>query len=455
MTLKQKLALRSTLVCAITLLIILGSTLYFYRSYTLNAFYNTLENRAFVSAVIFLEKDELNKKRYQEYEQRYLNTLDRESLQIYDAAGNVTFVQEIASFPVNEQLLQRIRQQGRHHFKVQERQFAGIFYEDNEGDFVFISSGEDVTGRARLANLMIAFGCLFLVGILINYFLNVLLAKRTFRPFASILSQVNTISTENLNSRLPQINEPGDELSELTSTLNTFLDRLESGVNNQKQFLKNVSHELKTPLAAILGEAELSLNKERNTEEYRQVLHKVAKNTSELSAVIDGLLLISGLKNKSTKSAFRAFRLDELLWEVLERLHFKYPHAEVETRIEVSDSEVMQLHSHPEVIATALSNIIDNALKFSDEQEVTIKIALSEQGQLVLLVQDKGPGIPEQEQDKIFDLFYRGSNTQYLKPGHGIGLSLTKHIADFCHIALAVSSVPDGGTEVKLVFPVA
>ncbi|QCR21108.1 HAMP domain-containing sensor histidine kinase [Pontibacter sp. SGAir0037] len=455
MNLKQKLALRSTLVCAITLLIVLGSTLYFYRNYTLNSFYNKLENRALLSAIIFLEKDELNKKKYREYEQRYLNTLDNEMLQIYDAAGQIAFVEEITSFPVNQRMLQRIRQQGKYNFQVNERQYSGIYYEDNQGNFVVVSSGEDVTGKARLQNLSIAFGCLLLVGILINYILNALLAKKTFRPFSAILQKVNSISTENLNSRLPEINQPSDELSELTATLNTFLNRLESGVNNQKQFLKNVSHELKTPLAAILGEAELGLEKEKEPEEYQHVLKKIARSTSELSSVIEGLLLISGLNNKDPKTTFRSFRLDELLWEVLEKLHFKYPEAEVETLIEVGDSDGMQLHSHPELIATALTNIVDNALKFSNEQQVTITIKLSTRRELVLLVQDNGPGIPEQEQDKIFDLFYRGSNTQFLKPGHGIGLSLTKHIAEFCHISLSVSSSSGQGTEVKLVFPAA
>src|SRR5690606_18605785 len=163
------------------------------------------------------------------------------------------------------------------------QQYAGIYYEDNQGDFVIVSSGVDMTGQDRLYRLRIILSSLFLIGILINYIFNVVLAKKTFKPFSSILRKVNTISTENLNSRLPQVNKPGDELSELTQTLNTLLERLEAGVNHQKQFLKNVSHELKTPLAAILGEAELSLDKERSPKEYQQVLQKIVKSTSELN----------------------------------------------------------------------------------------------------------------------------------------------------------------------------
>lgn len=455
MNLKQKLALRSTLVCAITLLLVFGSIFYLAKSFTTNTFYSRLENRALLSAIIFLEKDELHKKKYQEYEKRYLNTLEQETLQIYDAHNNVAFVPEIPSHPVDAQILDQIRKKGKLNFQADGMQHAGLFYQDNQGDFVIVSSGVYVTGQERLYLLKIILVILFIVGVLINYIFSVLVANKTFKPFSSILRQVNTISTENLNSRLPQLNKPGNELGDLTLTLNTLLERLESGVNHQKHFLRNVSHELKTPLAAIMGEAELSLEKERSPEEYRQVLQKIVKNTAELNSVIEGLLLISGLANKTSHVKARPFRLDELLWEVLEKLHFKYPDAEVETIMEVEDSEVLQLHSYPELIATAITNIIDNALKFTDDQKVTLRIALNEQGRVALLVQDHGPGIPEQEQEKVFDLFYRGSNTQYLKPGHGVGLSLTKHITSFCHIDLSISSVPHQGTEVKLVFPAA
>ncbi|MFT2008673.1 HAMP domain-containing sensor histidine kinase [Pontibacter sp. 13R65] len=453
MNLKQKLAIRSTLVCAFTLLLVFGSTLYIYQKQTINYFYNKLEGRALLSAIIYLEKDELNKQKYHEYESRYLNRVDKEVVQIYDANDQVAFVPEISSFPVEKSTLNRIRRKGKENFLVNGKQYTGLYYEDNQGNFVIITTGEDNSGRTRLQNLALVLVCLFVVGVLVNYILNVLLARKTFKPFSSILRKVNTISTENLNSRLEQVNQPGDELSELIKTLNTFLDRLELGVNTQKQFSKNVSHELKTPLAAIIGEAELSLHKERSQEEYRVVLQKILKSTIDINSVIEGLLLISGLKQTDSRAHFRNFRLDELLWEVLERLKIKYPEAEVDTLLEVEDADLLELHLHPELVSTAITNIIDNALKFSEDQKVKLVLRELDRNRLALLVQDTGPGIPEQEQEKVFDLFFRGSNTQYYKPGHGVGLSLTKHIAEFCQIEISLSSITGQGTEVKLVFP--
>ncbi len=453
MNLKQKLAVRSTLVCAFTLLLVFGSTFYFYRNYTINHFYNKLEERSLLSAIIYLEKDELNQKKYREYEQKYLHTLENELVQIYNASDQVAFVPGLPSFSVSKSTLAVIRKRGKENYTVNGRQYAGIYYEDNQGNFVIISSGEDVVGNARLLSLSILLCSFFVIGVLINYMLNVFVARKTFKPFSSILRKVSTISTENLNSRLPPASQPGNELSELVSTLNMFLDRLELGVNNQKQFLKNVSHELKTPLAAIIGETELCLTKAKNPEEYQQVLQKILKKTLDLNSIIERLLLISGITNSQDKSGFLTFRLDELLWEVLERLKFKYPEAEVDTLLEVEDSELLQLHSHPGLIATAISNLVDNAIKFSYDQKATIVIRQSENRQLVLLVQDRGHGIQEQEQEKIFELFYRGSNTQFQIPGHGIGLSLTKHIAEFCQLAIAVSSAAGQGTEVRLTFP--
>src|SRR5690606_18423071 len=100
-----------------------------------------------------------------------------------------------------------------------------------------------------------------LIGILINYLFNIFIANRTFRPFSSVLRKVNEISTDNLHDRLPKP-ERNDELGELVTTLNMFLSRLDQEVSNQKNFLKNISHELKTPLTAIIGRAEIALGQD-------------------------------------------------------------------------------------------------------------------------------------------------------------------------------------------------
>jgi len=97
-----------------------------------------------------------------------------------------------------------------------------------------------------------------------------------------------------------------------------------------------------------------------------------------------------------------------------------------------------------------LINIVDNALKYSSNGAAEITIKLQDRRPLII-IRDNGPGIPEKEQDLVYDLFYRGSNIRHI-PGQGIGLSLTRQILEFCKVNISIHSGPEVGTEVKLAF---
>ncbi|WP_224997708.1 HAMP domain-containing sensor histidine kinase [Cesiribacter sp. SM1] len=452
MNLKKKLALRSTLVFAITLAIVFAGTLYFFDQYLSNQFFHQLRERALTTAIIFLEKDELNKRKYQEYEQAYNQVVTEELAQIYDTSDRVRFNPEIPDFPVSNEFLEQVRQTGMQEFQEGGRQFSAIFYQDNQGDFVIVLSGINAQGRAQLQNLALLLAVALLVGLLINYQFNIALARRTFRPFTSILNRVNALSAENLHHRLAPPSASKDELALLVTTLNTFLERLENEVNNQKQFLKNVSHELNTPLTAIIGQAEVSLEKSSSPAELQAVLQKIIKDTFDLKTVIQSLLLISGLQSAKSGSKPQAFRLDELVWASLEKLKFKYPQAIINTSLEIEseDEGLLELVSHRELLATALLNIIDNAIKYSQSQEIDIRITKNS-GRLMLQVKDDGPGIPAGEAENVYELFYRGSNIRHI-PGHGIGLSVTRQIVAYCQMEMQIAPAPDKGTVVSLLF---
>ncbi len=451
MNLKQKLALRSTVVCAVTLLLVFSGTFYFFRNYIDLQYYRLLDERALTAAFIFLEKDELSRHNYRTYEKKYLQALSNEMVQIYDDKGIVSFVEEETGFPVSPELLGKIRTEEKYNFRRGDRQFSGIFYKDNQGDFVIIISGINTRAEGQIRNLLYLMGLFFVVGVIINYLFNILVANGTFRPFSAVLRKVNAISAENLHDRLPVTPGRKDELEDLVTTLNMFLGRLEKEVNNQKSFLKNISHELKTPLTAIIGRAEVALEHDRS--DYRQVLQKIVQDTAEVKSVIEGLLLISGLQVSGAASASHTlFRIDELVWEVLEKLRFKYPDAVFHTSLDVesSDEHVLEIRSRRELLATALMNVVDNALKYSKDIRADIVICITG-GRPEIVVTDNGPGIPATEKEQIYDLFFRGSNIRHI-PGQGIGLSLTRQILEFCGVDILIHDAPGSGTEVRLRF---
>lgn len=450
MDLKSKLALRSTVVSAITMGVVAGATLLSFTRYSASQYYALLEERALITGIIFLEKDELSKQRYAEYEELYGRPLDDEQMQIYGLDDSLAFVAPIAGFPGGPGLLGTIRDAGSHRFSVEERQYVGLFYRDNQGDFVIITSGVNAAGREQTRQLALLLGVFLLMGLAINYLLNIRVAQRAFRPFADILSRVNTISTRNLSERLPHASEARDELRELVDTLNMFLERLDLEVTRQRMFLKNVSHELNTPLTAIIGRAEVSLDK-GDPEGLRQALEQIVEDTTGLKSLIESLLLISGLDSQRERPTATVFRIDELLWEVLDKLAYKYPGVVFNTSIEVRSEEqhLLETDNFRELVGTALLNLIDNAIKFSSATSATITLT-QDQGRAVVIVRDDGPGIPDADREKIFDLFFRGPSVRHI-PGHGVGLSLTRQIMELAGIRLEIDS-DARGTEVRVRF---
>jgi len=391
----------------------------------------------------------MNKYNYRAYEKKYLQSLSSEIIQIYDESGKIAFVAEDSSFRVTPGLLDQIRREEKLNFNRGDRQCSGIYYKDNQGDFVIIISGVNTRAAGQMRNLLYLLGLFFFVGILINYLFNIIVANKTFRPFAALLQKVNATSAENLHNRLPVIPGRKDELTDLAATLNIFLERLEKEVSNQKSFLKNISHELKTPLTAIIGRAEIALDNPQT--DHPQVLQKIIADTAQMQSTIEGLLLISGLQSGNPDVTRSRFRLDELVWDTLEKLRFKHPEAVFHTSLEADAEHLgrLEVFATRELLSTALTNVIDNAVKYSRDNTAGIVIRTTG-GRPAILITDNGPGIPEAEMEHIFELFFRGSNIRHV-PGQGIGLSLTRQILSFCNAEISIQSTPEG-TQVQLVF---
>src|SRR5690606_26893566 len=110
-----------------------------------------------------------------------------------------------------------------------------------------------------------------------------------------------------------------------------------------------------------------------------------------------------------TRSDNGKFRIDEIVWEVLEKLKFKFPEAVIDVSIDIEDEDILEINSHRELVATALMNIVDNAIKFSPDRNPEIFISKAHERPFVR-VKDHGHGIPAEEVSQIYNLFYRGSN---------------------------------------------
>lgn len=455
MNLKNKLAVNSSLLFAFTVGLVIAGSFLLFRTHMKDLYYDNLEDHAMTTALFYFEKDEIkeiNSERYNQIEIQY-NRINNESIRVYDAKTKKLFVKDNIDIQLSDQYLDLIKKDKILHFKINGRQFVGLFYKDNQGDFIIVVSGIDRAGNRQLEILGIMFIIFYLAGIPINYLLGTFLAKQTFLPFERVIAKVNTITTENLHSRLEVPQTSGkDEIKELVTTFNYLLERLESGIMIQNNFLKNASHELKTPLTIIIGDIDVSLQQPRTNEQYEQILKSLKKDTLHLKSTLDSLLVLSGLE-LSEPQQMETVRIDEILWNVLEKKTIEYPESKVSVNFDAiaNDEDLLSINGNKHMIFIALYNILDNAIKFSSPEQVAV-FAFSKEGKLQLKITDKGPGISETDKESIFNLFFRSDNTRHIQ-GQGLGLFITMQILKLHHINVIVDSELEKGTSISLIFP--
>ncbi len=455
MNLKNKLSLNSTLLFAFTVGLLMAGAFFLFKSHMKDLYIDTLEDHAMTTALFYFEKDEIkeiNNERYRQIEIQY-NKIDNESIRVYDAKTKQLYLRDNIDIDLNDQYLDHIIKNKMTSFSINDRQFVGLFYKDNQGDFIIVVSGIDRAGNRQLETLGLMFLLFYLIGIPLNYFLGTFLSRKTFRPFEEVIAKVNTITTENLHSRLEILQTSDkDEIKELATTFNYLLERLESGIMIQKNFLKNASHELKTPLTIIIGDIDVSLQQPRTNEQYQDILKSLRNDTLHLKATLEGLLVLSGLE-LSEPQQMETVRIDEILWNVLEKKAIEYPESKVSVNLDgvANYEDLLSVYVNKHMIFIALYNILDNAIKFSSPAQVNV-FAFSENDKLLIKIIDQGPGISDHDKEAIFDLFFRSDNTRHIQ-GQGLGLFITMQILKLHNIKITVDSQPQKGTSFSLLFP--
>jgi signal transduction histidine kinase len=210
---------------------------------------------------------------------------------------------------------------------------------------------------------------------------------------------------------------------------------IDSRYQSEKSFISNASHELNNPLTAIQGECEISLMKERSPSEYQASLKRIASETQRIIQLMKHLMFLSKGEEEILKTASRSLVLADFLMQFVER------------RIQFSpDNFAFIINVNPHLLKTALANIIDNALKYSGDKMVEIRLRGA-----VLEINDQGIGIPAEELNRVFQPFYRAGNTRKYA-GNGIGLSLSVRILHVYGAEVSLSSVLGEGTKVKIDF---
>ncbi len=232
------------------------------------------------------------------------------------------------------------------------------------------------------------------------------------------------ITPDHLDERLP-VENPEDELGQLARVFNLTLDRLENSFERLKHFTSDASHELRTPLASIRSVGEVALQRDRETGYYRETIGSMLEEASRLTRLVDSLLTIS--RADSGQMALQTVRLPilEPIREAADLLAVLFEEKCQCLTIEGNDStEVM---GDRLILRQAFVNLLHNAMKYSP---MGGKIAMRAQGDgrnVVVTIEDSGPGIPAEHTDKIFDRFYCIDRARSRAlGGAGLGLAIAK-----------------------------
>jgi heavy metal sensor kinase len=277
------------------------------------------------------------------------------------------------------------------------------------------------------------------------------LARRSLAPVAYIAAKARTITSSNLGERLSP-RGTDDEMDHLIATINAMIERLEGSFRRMAEFTADASHELKTPLSALRGEAELLLSKRRTPEEYEEGLAHMVDRFDHLNRLLNDLLLLSETDSSQVKVETSPLRLDLLVLEIGSL--FQVLAEQKGILFEVGPLQQVIVPGDNTRLQQLFSNLIENAIKYTSKGSVHVTIEKTD-GTAIVKVRDTGPGIPMQEQKKIFQRFYRVDKSRSRESGGtGLGLSIAEWIVKAHDGKIEVDSEPDNGSTFTVQLPI-
>ncbi len=305
--------------------------------------------------------------------------------------------------------------------------------------------------RDLLDSLFLIFLVLIPIALATSVFGGFALASRALKPVDDITRRARQITAENLDQTIPSKNVD-DEIGRLTLTINGMIHRLHQSFAQVRQFSADASHELRTPLTIIRGEIELALRTPKTPEAYRGVLESTLEEIMRLTSIIDNLLMLAKADQGTYQANFSEVDLKALIDELYEDSEVLAERKNI--HVELRTGEPMTIVGDRIRLRQLLLNLIDNAIKYTpDGGTVTLSLE-AHNGSAVIAVGDTGIGIPSEEQEKIFNRFYRVDKARSRElGGTGLGLSIARWIAELHRGTIGVQSEPNKGSTFTVTLP--
>lgn len=239
------------------------------------------------------------------------------------------------------------------------------------------------------------------------------------------------------------------EVRDIYESFNRMVKELGNTETLQTDFISSVSHEFKTPINAIEGYASLLQDHHQSPEEQETYIEKILFNTRRLSTLTGNILLLSKINNQSIRPQRTVFRLDEQIRQAIVALEQKWTEKNIDFDVEL---DKVTYSGYESLLLHVWSNLIDNAIKFDPLGGMICLRLRQADDEAVFTIDDNGPGIAPEEQERIFHKFYQSDSSCEMS-GNGLGLALVKQIVEFSGGTVSVENLPEAGCRFTVRLP--
>lgn len=306
---------------------------------------------------------------------------------------------------------------------------------------------KETINREKVKNIISSFKIATIYSLGIGVSLILVMASHIINPLRKITEATKKVATGNLKVKVDV--DRKDEIGELAQNFNIMVDELNSIEYLRKDFISNISHELKTPIASIQGFAKLLSDDNLSKEEKEEYINIILEETQRLSNLSSNMLKLSKLEKQEIVTNKTEYRLDNQIRKAIIMLDEKINSKKIKISL---DSSEVSIYEDEDLIMEIWINLINNAIKYSNENgEIKIKV-IEEENDVKVSIKDEGIGIPKDKQERIFEKFYQVENSR-AGEGSGLGLAIVKRIVDLIKGKIEVESKEKQGTKIIVSIP--
>jgi histidine kinase len=283
--------------------------------------------------------------------------------------------------------------------------------------------------------------------IVIGSMIFALIISKILAPLKNLqknIAKIDIDKPETFSDKL-LVEDGSSEIVDLSKSFNSLMDRIYKDYRRQKDFSANVAHELRTPVAIMKAQVDV-FKRKNNDEDAQDFAEKIDENLEKLKNLIESVLMFSKRQDLNISEVCVTSLIEEILFDLEDRISKK------NIRIDFEKNDSLSLKTDDVLLQRLLFNIIENSIKYNINNGL-VKINIrKEENNLIIEISDTGIGMSAEQKEKIFDLFYQADNSRH-KEGFGIGLALSKQIADTLGARIVVEDNQAQGSKFLLIFP--